>query len=106
MASVQTDEQITKTKHATAKLNKVIIDRSRFSTDITFLASPVTGGGVAVNRFEQLFLLAIIEGRKQPQEWAKVAWEILASQNQLIIKNGKSCVQQVTSTPHDSFARK
>lgn len=89
MASVQTDEQINKAKQSTSKLNKALIDRARFSTDITFLANPVTGGGVAVNRFQQLFLLAMQEGKKNPEEWAQATWTFLASQNQRLLKDGK-----------------
>jgi len=40
--------------------------KARGSADITFLASPVTGGGITVNRFQQLFLLALSQGKKQP----------------------------------------
>ena len=89
MASVQTDEQINKAKHSSSKLNLALVDKARFSTDITYLASPVTGGGVAVNRFQQLFLLAMQEGKKKPQEWAQATWTVLASQNQRLLKDGK-----------------
>jgi len=89
MASVQTDEQINKAKQSSLKLNLALVDKARFSTDITFLASPVTGGGVAVNRFQQLFLLAMQEGKKNPQEWSQATWTVLASQNQRLLKDGK-----------------
>ena len=89
MASVQTDEQINKAKQSTLKLNLALVDKARFSTDITFLASPITGGGFAVNRFQQLFLLAMQEGKKNPQEWAQATWTVLASQNQRLLKDGK-----------------
>jgi len=89
MASVQTDEQIKKAKQSTLKLNLALVDKARFSTDITFLASPATGGGVAVNRFQKLFLLAMQEGKKNPEEWAQATWTVLASQNQRLIKDGK-----------------
>jgi hypothetical protein len=90
LASVQGESQIAKAKQASAKLNETLIDKSRFSAEITFLASPVTGGGIAVNRFQQLFLLAMRNGKKQPQEWASEVWSVLAAQNQRLLKDGKA----------------
>jgi hypothetical protein len=90
MASVQDGKQIANAKETTKKLNQALLERAGFSTDISFLASPVTGGGVAVNRFQQLFLLALSQGKKQPKEWAQAAWEILAAQNQRLLKDGKA----------------
>ena len=111
MASVQSEEQITKAKHTSAKLNKALIDRARFSAEITFLASPVTGGGIAVNRFQQLFLLSMRNGKKQPQDWASDVWAVLSAQNQRLIKEGKTLesaeenVKELESQAND-FARK
>jgi hypothetical protein len=48
--------------------------------DITFLASPVTGGGVVVGRFHQLFVLAMQQGKKKPEDWAAFVSQILTSQ--------------------------
>lgn len=90
MSSVQKEEQISKATINASKLNKALIDKARHSADITALASPVTGGGIAVGRFQQLFLLAINQGKKQPQEWAQFAWKLLASQNQRLLKDGKA----------------
>ena len=72
------------------KLNEYIIDRARASGDISYLASPVTGGGVAVNRFSQLFVLAKAKGKKTPADWASFTWEILSNQGQKIVKDGKA----------------
>lgn len=75
----------------TAKaINTHLMHKARGSNDISYLASPVTGGGVAVNRFQQLFLLSISQGKKQPAEWAKFAWSVLAAQGQKLIKEGKA----------------
>lgn len=90
MASVQSDVQIAKAKHATNKLNQTLMDKARFSADTSFLASPVTGGGILVNRFEQLFLLAMGQGKKMPNEWAQAVWATLASQNHRLVKEGKA----------------
>ena len=89
MASVQSDHQINQAQHASSKLNMALLNKARFSKDIAFLASPVTGGGIEVNHISQLFLLAINEDKKQPKEWAQAAWAVLSSQNQLVLKDGK-----------------
>lgn len=89
MVSVQANEQIGIAKQSTDRLNQKLKDMARFSPDISFLASPVSGGGVPVDRIQQLFLLAIDQGGNQPEEWANNAWTILASQNQRLLKEGK-----------------
>lgn len=88
--AVQDDALIAKAKRQTDKLNAYLIDKSRGSSDISYLASPVTGGGITVNRFQQLFLFAKSQGKKQPGEWAQYVWQVLASQGQKIIKEGKT----------------
>jgi SAM-dependent methyltransferase len=70
-------------------LNAYLIDRARISGDVAWLASPVIGGGMAVARFEQMFLGARARGKTTPAQWAKDAWETLSRQNQAIIKNGE-----------------
>lgn len=70
-------------------MNKAICKRAEDSEQRHFLSSPVTGGGIQVNRFEQLFLLAIHEGRASPHEWAELAWMILAPQGQRVLKDGR-----------------
>jgi methyltransferase-like protein len=111
IASVQSESQVAKAKQASAKLNETLIDKARFSAEITFLASPVTGGGIAVNRFQQLFLLAVRNGKKQPQDWASEVWSVLAAQNQRLIKEAKTLesaednIQELVNQAND-FARK
>ena len=90
IAPVQDDLVISKTRKNADRLNAYLIDKARGSGDVNFLASCVTGGGLPVGQMQQLFLLALSRGRKQPQEWAEFAWEILAGQGQRIIKEGKT----------------
>lgn len=71
------------------KLNAHLIDRARIGNDIQVLASPVTGAGVSIGRFEQMFLGARAKGLKTPAEWAKDAWDVMLRQNQLIVKNNE-----------------
>ena len=72
------------------KLNTYFLNKARGAGDILFLASPVIGGGVSVGRFQQLFIAALKQGKKQPQEWAQFVWNILKSQGQVLIKEGKN----------------
>ena len=54
----------------TERLNARLVAQAATSDDITVLASPVTGGGVAVDRIEQIFLGAIASGCTTPDTWA------------------------------------
>ena len=89
LTAVQDDAAITKAKKHTEKLNTHLMLKARSSNDISALASPVTGGGIAVGRFHQLFVLAMQQGKKKPEDWAAFVAQILASQGQKIVKEGK-----------------
>jgi SAM-dependent methyltransferase len=80
---------IAKAKKVSDRLNAHVLQRVRGSHDISYLASPVTGGGIAVGRFQQLFLLARQQGHKRPEDWARFAWNLLSLQGQRIIKGGQ-----------------
>lgn len=84
----QDDPVIQLARPQTDALNARLCAHARFSTEITHLASPVTGGGVFVSRLEQMFLLAMDAGLQQPGEWAKVAADLLESQNQRVLVEG------------------
>ena len=88
LSAVQDDALIAKARKRTDRLNAYLALKARSSGDITFLASPVTGGGVPVARFQQLFLLAIAQGKKQPRDWPQAVWQILEAQGQKIVKEG------------------
>jgi SAM-dependent methyltransferase len=70
----------------TRAFNAAVVKRAEASADLQFLASPVTGGGVAVNRMEQLFLggLAVKGGDPVAHTWA-----VLSSQSQSLLKDGQ-----------------
>ena len=71
---------------STRQFNTAIMRRARFSTELSQLASPVTGGGVSVGRFSQLFLLAAQEGHDDP---VRYVWDLLTGQGHRLIKEGK-----------------
>jgi len=90
LLAAQEEGMAQKSKKHTDKLNTFLINKARGSGDISYLASPVTGGGITVGRFQQLFLLAKSQGKKQPAEWAEFAWQVLVQQAQRIVKEGKT----------------
>ena len=94
VASVQEDALITRGRKRTEKLNAYLLRKARSSNEVGSLASPVIGGAIAVDRFNQLFLLSLHEGKTRPDEWAKTAWEILLAQGQRLVKEGKPLEQE------------
>jgi SAM-dependent methyltransferase len=90
LTSVQDAALANKCKKRTDKLNRYLMRKARSSGDIHVLASPVTGGGFNVGRFQQLFALAYCEGLRDAPEWAKFAWDILRGQGQRILREGKA----------------
>ena len=90
LAAVQDDALITKAKKHTDKLNAHLIDKARGNGEISYLVSPVTGGGVTVGRFQQLFLLTLNQGKKQPADLAAQVWQVLNVQGQKLVKEGKT----------------
>jgi SAM-dependent methyltransferase len=109
--SVQSDDVVEKVKKQTDLINKRLILKSRVSSDISYLASPLTGGGIYVPRFAQLFLLAQQQGKKMPDEWAQFVWQMLSPQGQKIVKEGKTLetdadnLKELTTQAHEFAAR-
>lgn len=87
VSAVQEDAVINKAKKHADQINQTLMNKARSSGEISYLASPVTGGGVFATRFNQLFLLAISNGRKQPEDWAKFVWDTLQIQGQKLIRD-------------------
>ncbi|MFS4581877.1 class I SAM-dependent methyltransferase [Phaeobacter sp. C3_T13_0] len=79
--------------------NLAVCKNAEDSERLGFLASPATGGGVAVDRIEQLFLLAQSEGRSDPNDWAAFAWQILEPQGQRLEQDGR-----VLDLPEENLA--
>ena len=90
LAPVQADADTAAAADTTSAINRWLMDKAHGSNDISYLASPVTGGGITVGRFQQLFLLALAQGKKQPKDWAQAAWQTLESQGQRLVKEGKT----------------
>lgn len=90
LAPCQDEEAERSVRARCQALNRHLCERARWGGEVVHLASPVTGGGVAVSRFAQLFLLARALGRRQPQGWAQYAWQVLSAQGQRLMKDGKA----------------
>jgi SAM-dependent methyltransferase len=106
--AVVQDEQVTlAAKEHCDALNLYLMKRAKHSGEIAYLASPVTGGGLLVSRFQQLFLLALADGLKQPAEWVAFAWSLLKQQGQKIVKEGTKLetdeqnMQELTTQAND-----
>lgn len=89
VAIVQDDELALAAKVRTDKLNHHLGRIARSHGDINFWASPVTGGAVPIGRFQQLFALAVREGRKTATELAQFVMHYLSFNSQKIVRDGK-----------------
>lgn len=71
------DVAIESARAKTAKLNRFLLNKARASDEISYLASPVTGGGIATQGYEMLFLLAMQFGHNTPEVIAPFVWGLL-----------------------------
>lgn len=69
-------------------LNLELARRAAEATDLSFLASPVTGGAIPAQRFHQLFWLARERSGGGPADWAAFAAQTLAAQGQALVAGG------------------
>ena len=67
-------------------LNRHLCMKAISSGDVNFLASPVIGGGVLANRFEQLAILGLKDGDFDPVKEARKACGLLIEQGQKMEK--------------------
>lgn len=83
------EEAIKRCSKRAQALNQKICNYSKGSRDLSFLASPVIGGGFVVNRIEQLFLLAISERKTDLDQMAAYAWNLLRASGERVVKDGE-----------------
>ncbi|MBD5641884.1 MAG: hypothetical protein HDQ91_05655 [Desulfovibrio sp.] len=88
-APAQKKQDVIKARPASDRLNACIETLAIDSGAVSFLGSPLTGGGIAVNRFAMLFLLALRRGAKNADAMAAFALECLNSAGQHIVDNGE-----------------
>ncbi len=82
------------------RLNAHLCERAKFEEAISFLASPLIGGGVNVNRFKQLFLAQYKGGVKAADKLADTVQKLLSRQGQRILFNGKALDTPEKTTEH------
>lgn len=88
--AAQSDEAIAAARSAAHRLNAHLCAKARGSAETPYLASPVTGGGVQVPRFNQMFLASYQQGRRTAPEMAADVWQVLSGQGEVIVKDGKA----------------
>lgn len=88
LVPVQEEQAIEESRAGAGLLNRNLIQRAFDSADIGVLASPVSGSGVGVPRFQQRFIAARAAGKQGANELAGEVWAELKSQQQTIVKNG------------------
>ncbi len=91
---VQAEELTKDSRHRSTQLNRILMKKSYVSSDIAYLVSPLTGGGLMVGRFPQLFSEAVMNNHKTASALAEYVWKILASQGQRVVKDGKPLESQ------------
>lgn len=89
LEAAQDDQEIERAKPQTERLNRHICSMAVDAGDIANLASPVTGGQISVDRFQQLFLLSRARNGKTSKEWAAFASQCLKATNLRINLAGK-----------------
>ncbi|MDG5497052.1 class I SAM-dependent methyltransferase [Niveispirillum sp. BGYR6] len=68
------------------RLNAVILQQALQVDRLQALACPATGGAIAVDRVEQLFLHALGQQAADP---AQAAWDVLAASGQRLLRDGR-----------------
>jgi 2-polyprenyl-3-methyl-5-hydroxy-6-metoxy-1,4-benzoquinol methylase len=83
-------------RESVAAFNMAVLERARHNSELQFLASPLTGGGYQINRFDQLFLLAVLRNLQDP---ASFVADCLATRNEVLIRDGRAL-----QTPEENLA--
>jgi hypothetical protein len=86
----QEPEVAARTKPRTDRLNRHLCQLSQDNMDLPFLVSPVTGGGVPVDRITQMMMLARANGVTDPQQVGADLHRILLAQGHRLKKEGKN----------------
>ncbi|MEK9969168.1 MAG: class I SAM-dependent methyltransferase, partial [Ferrovibrio sp.] len=72
---------------STSSFNTAVLERALYSNELQFLASPLTGGGFQIGRFDQLFLLAVQRNLQDP---ASFVAECLSKRNEVLVRDGQA----------------
>lgn len=88
--SAQSDEAIAGVQLRCEKLNQALVAKAHTSQNIYFLASPVTGGGIEVSRFSQLFLEGYQQGHQSADALAQYVWQLIEPLGEGVMKYGRT----------------
>lgn len=111
LSPVQDEASARQSLPSARRLNAHLMQAARSGGDIAFLASPVTGAGVPVSRFAQIFLAAHGQGHTTPEAAAAQAWALIGPQGQRVLKDGKALeteqenLAELSSQAHTFFSR-
>lgn len=89
LAVAQEPTQIDQARHKTAKLNRFILMKARGNDAMMTLASPVTGGGIELQGYEMLFMLAIQFGHDSAERIAPFVWGLLKQRGIKLLRDNK-----------------
>jgi hypothetical protein len=80
-----TSDVFEKVKETAQALNREVCRRAEYSSDVNYLAAPLSGNAVGANRFELLFVRALMEQQEDGAAWV---WSLLKAQGQKIVVDG------------------
>lgn len=90
LALVQSEARMLKAQPTCEKLNRHILQQVRGNIDYRYLASPLTGAAVLIDRIDMLFLAARQSQLHSQSEWIDFAWQVLETNKQVLLKDGKT----------------
>jgi SAM-dependent methyltransferase len=70
-------------------LNAYILSRARTNSTLRYMASPITGGAIALPHMVQLFVIACTEGETRPEVMAEQVWQFLEASGDRVVRDGK-----------------
>lgn len=84
ISPAQSEAEIARAQSKTTKLNNFLVNRARDGGSISYLASPVTGGGILVPRIAQMFLACRASGEPEAS-WPQSVARLLHAQGQRVV---------------------
>ena len=85
LAPISPAEIVNAVRPGTERMNAKLCRDAAFDDSVKYLASPVIGTGVAVSRFEQMFINSLSRGLGDP---AKYIWQNLEAHGQRLQRDG------------------
>lgn len=89
LSVVEDDASAKRLRPQTDKINAYLVSKALRGVEIVHIASPLTAGGIVVNRNGQMILEALNQGITTPAGLAQYSWNKLLAQGQRLFKDGK-----------------